>query len=363
MRKKNVAILIQHLDPGGIEYLALDFLQKFPFSNIELVVLEGEKELVIKNWPQLSAAKNKIHFLNKQDGWDFKLVRKLHHLIQQQNYQLIHSHHIGPMIYGGLAAKISKIGHIHTEHDAWHLQNPKRRYLQRLALRLFQPTVIADAQEVANNYSRFTGSTTTKVILNGIDTCKFNETNKYVARESLGLPQKGFIFGTAGRLVPVKNHALLLEAFRYIKNPNSYLAIAGGGPLESTLRNQAKDLEIQDRVIFLGHIQDMPGFYGALDRFVLTSTNEGFPLCLIEAQATGAAVIASDVGGVREALCPSTAQLFSSGNCFQLQFLMKRSIEQNTLCRSPRSFVLNKACQQKMFSEYQTVYEEMLACR
>jgi len=63
---------------------------------------------------------------------------------------VVHTHHIGPLLYAGIAARLSGVKHlIHTEHDAWHLNNSRRCKLQRWAIRLTRPQLIADANSVA----------------------------------------------------------------------------------------------------------------------------------------------------------------------------------------------------------------------
>ncbi|MBZ4288949.1 hypothetical protein LAN16_24115, partial [Mycobacterium tuberculosis] len=64
---------------------------------------------------------------------------------------VVHTHHIGPLLYAGYAARLTGVQtRIHTEHDAWHLQDDKRRHLQALALKAVQPTLVADATRVYN---------------------------------------------------------------------------------------------------------------------------------------------------------------------------------------------------------------------
>jgi glycosyltransferase involved in cell wall biosynthesis len=120
------------------------------------------------------------------------------------------------------------------------------------------------------------------------------------ARRSLGLPAAVPLVGTVGRLVPIKNHVLFLEAARRVLEeiPAATFAIAGDGELRPMLEAEAEPLG--DRVRFLGWVRDLQALYGSLDLVALTSLNEGTPVALIEAAAAGRPVVATDVGGVSE---------------------------------------------------------------
>lgn len=110
--------------------------------------------------------------------------------------------------------------------------------------------------------------------------------------------------GFVGRLVPIKNPFLLLEAARQLsRQPAGFsfeLFLIGDGELRPALEKRAKELGISRQIRFLGWRRDLAFIYRMLDILCLTSKNEGTPVSLIEALAAGKPVIATDVGGVRE---------------------------------------------------------------
>lgn len=117
---------------------------------------------------------------------------------------------------------------------------------------------------------------------------------------------EAFVAGIVGRLVPIKNHAMFLDAARRFldKAPDTpaRFPVVGGGELLDELRAQARDLGISDAVEFWGWRRDLPAVYAGLSAVVLTSDNEGTPVSLIEAMAASVPVAATDVGGVRDLL-------------------------------------------------------------
>lgn len=132
--------------------------------------------------------------------------------------------------------------------------------------------------------------------------------SSYLAQPALQKPEHQglFVVGIAGRLAHVKNHRLLLEAARDLKNQADdeefKFLVVGDGELKEELVQYAADLGVEKSVVFTGWKEEMPSVYGMLDAVVLTSLNEGTPVTLIEAMAAGKPVIATDVGGVKDLL-------------------------------------------------------------
>lgn len=112
--------------------------------------------------------------------------------------------------------------------------------------------------------------------------------------------------GIIGRLAPIKNHFLFLEAAaQMIKtSPEIKLRfkIVGDGGLREKLEVCARKLNINAWVDFCGWQKDLVKVYADLDIVALTSINEGTPVSLIEAMASGRAIVATDVGGIRDLL-------------------------------------------------------------
>ena len=208
-----VAQIVQHLAPGGIETMALDLQRKSDNPrNAHIISLEGNHSDAVANWPRIEHLE-RIHFLDKQPGLSIATVTKLCQLLKKLNVDVIHSHHVGPLLYGGVAAKLTGCRHVHTEHDAWHLNQQKRRWLVSACFHLLRPTVAADARLVADNIQQHIPLFTPAVILNGIDTETFKATNQAAARQALKLPTNAPIIGCAARFTEVKCHNQLIQAF------------------------------------------------------------------------------------------------------------------------------------------------------
>jgi len=325
--------VVQHLAPGGIETMALD-LQYFSqdAKNSYIVSIEGTKEALIAKWPRLADRADRIICLDKPSGLSWQTITRLTDIFKQLKPNVVHTHHIGPLLYGGIAAKKAKVKCVvHTEHDAWHLQSAKRRFLAKMLLRVVKPVLVADAHIVAAEMVKQLKVPTPVVIQNGIDTERFTPGDKAKARERFAMPADAVIIGCAARLIAVKGHKTLLAAMKSLPD-NVHLVLAGQGEEEQALKNYVAELQIKSKVHFLGNIDDMPSFYQALDVFCLPSFKEGFPLSPLEAQSAGVPVLASDTGGVKETLCPSTGRLVGVGNVDHLSQTLAQVVQQ--LCGS-----------------------------
>lgn len=117
---------------------------------------------------------------------------------------------------------------------------------------------------------------------------------------AFGADPDDIVVGYAGRMVPVKDLATLVEAFARAQRrvPALRLLLAGDGPERQQAEALVHAHGLAHRVSFAGWVHDLPRFYGAVDIFALSSLNEGTPVAVIEAMAAAKPVVATEVGGV-----------------------------------------------------------------
>jgi len=143
----------------------------------------------------------------------------------------------------------------------------------------------------------FGNTTSFTTMNNAIDTAKF-QYNSAVAKkykEDFGVTDS-LVIGHVGRFASQKNHAFLLQIFEAVhkEKTNCDLVLIGDGPLRKVMEKEAKNLNIDNNVHFLGVRADVPELFQMFDVFVFPSFYEGLPVTLIEAQAAGIKVLASD---------------------------------------------------------------------
>ena len=116
----------------------------------------------------------------------------------------------------------------------------------------------------------------------------------------LGLTNGARLVGIVGRIFPIKNHRLFLDAAARVaaEERSARFVVVGDGALRPEMEAHARRLGIADRVTFTGWRRDLPRIYPDLDVLVVSSKNEGTPVSAIEAMASGCPVVATRVGGL-----------------------------------------------------------------
>jgi glycosyltransferase involved in cell wall biosynthesis len=119
-------------------------------------------------------------------------------------------------------------------------------------------------------------------------------------RRELGLDASAPLVGIVGRLTPVKNHQLFLDAAAGVLavRPDVHFLVVGDGEMGSAIRASVRKRGLMERVTFTGWRYDLPRIYADLDVLVSCSKNEGLPFTIIEAMAARCPVVATRVGGV-----------------------------------------------------------------
>lgn len=240
-----------------------------------------------------------------QTVWPRKLVQRL----QERRVEVVHAHS-GTFLKAAIAARLSGSQRIVLTHhglmgdegwyEHWHL---------RQSARLADSTVAVSAvlRTYLQNVAGIQGSRLLH-IANGVDLVAYTRQSRLMAeaRASLGLTEQAVVASCVARLVPVKRHDLLLEAFGRVAkdNPEFHLLVAGDGPLLATLKQKAANLASGSKVHFLGAVADPRPVLWASDLFVLCSDSEGQPMALLEAMAAGCAPIVTAVGGVPDTVGP-----------------------------------------------------------
>jgi glycosyltransferase involved in cell wall biosynthesis len=202
---------------------------------------------------------------------------------------------------------------------------------------VFPHKVICVSHAVADTLQNDYGYPPSKLIVahSGVDTALFAPSPllRNLARESWGIPETAFVFGTLGRLSPMKNHGQLINAFAQLCNCTGgrdiRLVIVGDGPLRTTLEALAQSTGMRERVVFAGFSETPQKIIPAFDVFCFPSTTgESFGIALLEAMSCECPPIASAVGGVPEIVDdPRLGWLIRSGDENDLLSAMRRAAE------------------------------------
>ncbi|NQX92891.1 MAG: glycosyltransferase [Flavobacteriales bacterium] len=248
---------------------------------------------------------------------DREAYKHLLRIIDEFQPDIVHTHASKAGALGRMAAIRRKVPVIvHTFHGhVFHgyFGNLKtrfykgvERYLSRKSDAIIAISPIQKEQLV--NEHRVCKEDQTHVVPLGFDLDRFvvnSESHRSSFRSNYGIDQDEFVVGIVGRFAPIKNHELFLESIA-IANKKATRPIkavlVGDGNRKEELVSMSQDLSIADQLIWTSWIEQIEEALPAFDAVVLTSKNEGTPVRLIEAQASGVPVISTDVGGVRDVI-------------------------------------------------------------
>jgi sugar transferase (PEP-CTERM/EpsH1 system associated) len=363
--KPLIAHIVYSLQIGGLEELVLNLVRKTDPDKYRtaVIVLREDGPLSIEI-EKLGAV---VYRMNGKEGFSWTLVRRLAALLRREKIDFIHTHDLGPFIYGSLAAFMNGNRNVfHTEHS-YLSQNSRRLRIFERWLSLWARMLIADSADVAQMLLEKQNIAPDKVvtILNGIDVQRFAACDPMDYRRELGVNREQLLLGTVGRLVPVKNQALLLRAFARFQQSvvDSQLVLVGEGPERTALQELAQDLKISDRVHFTGGRRDVPRILAALDIFVLPSFSEGLSLTLLEAMAAGKPVIATRVGGNPEVIKDGYNGLLVTSDHVEellaalLRLAGRSGLPAPELGANARRTVVEKFSLDAMVQEYVAIYD------
>lgn len=267
------------------------------------------------------------------------LASRLGEVFRQFRPDVVHTHKYKDSILAALVARYMGIPHVvrvvHGMPEPFKgLKNVKMAgytIADRFVTGWLVDKVIAVSSDIEQALLRTYDAARIVCIHNGIDLEAVRVTTQRAdMRRKWNIDDKAVLIGTVGRLVPVKGHALLLEAFRILSQSfqNVILLFVGDGPLREQLETEAKRLGLDQSVIFSGHQEQSYDFINMMDIFVLPSLHEGIPMVLLEAFALKRAVIASRVGGIPEVVSHGySGVLVSPTNAGDLASAMKSLIE------------------------------------
>lgn len=200
-----------------------------------------------------------------------------------------------------------------------------------------------------------------------IDRAERLQLSREEARARLGLDAGCFIFGTIGRLVPVKGHVHLLEAFARIRHdhPQAMLAIIGEGRSRAGLEAVIARHGMQDRVRLLGSRDDALQYVRAFDVFVMPSTSEGLPLALLEGMSGRLPVVGSDIDSLRPILEDCGGRVFPSGNAQALAACLADILalsQEQRVAEGERAYAYLRAAHsiEAFRSQYKALLDELL---
>lgn len=247
---------------------------------------------------------------------DLRSIAALSRLLRRERFDIVHTHTAKAGLIGRVAARIAGVRSIvHTSHGLPFYDGQPRltyqlyRLLEKLAA-LFCDALASQNAEDAAALRRLAPWRPVYTEGNGVDLERLDrlaagvtEGELAALRDAHGIARDRPVLLMAARFEPVKDHHLLLDAMRLVKQRRGLVfttVLAGKGPLAAEIRERVVAEGLAGDVVFVGQQRCMVPWLKLADAATLTSAKEGIPRFLMEAMALGKPVLATDVLGTRE---------------------------------------------------------------
>jgi glycosyltransferase involved in cell wall biosynthesis len=241
---------------------------------------------------------------------DVRSFFRLRKIIAEFRPHVVHTHASKGGALGRLAACLAGVpvvvhtfhGHVFRGYFGGAATSFLIRLERSLARRSTAIVVLSDSQrdEIVEEF-RIAPAEKVRVIPLGLDLDPFLDArrNPGTLRKRLGIDAEAPLVATVGRLVAIKNHGSFLRAARTIldEKPEVRFVVVGDGEERPGLESLCEELGISHAVTFTGWVRDMCEVYPDTDVLALSSVNEGTPVSVIEAMASGCCVVAARAGG------------------------------------------------------------------
>ena len=321
---------------------------------------------------------------------DYNAYKQIKKMIKDFNPDIVHTHAAKPGAVGRLAASSSKVPvivhtyHGHVFHSYFNRMKTNfiintERYLARKSDAL---VAISAQQKKELSYDfRIANEQKFRIVPLGFELNKFlddQHQKRKQFRNEFQLKDDEIAIGIIGRLVPVKNHVLFLDAIRFVLNntsKNIRAFIIGDGEMREALKVKARqsnipftttdDFDSTATVVFTSWRNDIDIINAGLDIITLTSLNEGTPVSLIEAQAANKPIVSTRVGGIGDIVIENeTALLSEVGDANKFHQNLLRVVDDDglriRLGNKGSRHVVDKFSVNRLATDMANLYRELL---
>jgi len=301
MAKIKVTHLTFDMRIGGTEQVIKNLVENTDPQQVEASILCIESPLgpfaddLLNNGVEITA-------FSRSPGFDHSLIKQIRNYIKQHQIDVLHCHQYTPWVYGVLAAFTTNTKVIFTEHGRFYPDSSswKRRFINPCLHKITAATTaISSATKDALSVYEYLPAKDIQVIYNGITPLVIDQQQVEQLREELNIEKNTLCLGTIARLDPIKNHPMMLHAFKAVLDNgiDAKLLIVGDGEMRPVITTLIDELELAPHVIMTGYKSKPHNYLALMDIYLLSSLSEGTSMTLLEAMSIGKPCVVTNAGG------------------------------------------------------------------
>jgi glycosyltransferase involved in cell wall biosynthesis len=366
-------IVVPSLRRAGAETQAIDLANGLSSSGHTVHLCSFESQL---DQRERLASAVEFHHVRRRNKYDVTLIGALARIMDRQQIEVVQGVMQFAALIAWLAATRTKckppvVAAVHTTTNRGIKEELQDRVLYRWMLRRL-PAVVFVCNYQRDHWIRKYPelSRLAQVVHNGIDVSRYRRLDFTEAarglRADLGISESSFVFACIAAFRPEKNHRLLIKSFLHLPG-NPYLLLAGDGEERPAIEFAVRTAGAIDRVRFLGSVPDIRSVIVASDATVLASSSvETFSMAMLESMALEVPMIATNIGGLGEAIIHGeTGLLCPPGDeeslTLQLRFLLEHRAEGRRLGRAAAERVARCFTLEKMVTGTEAVFAKVVA--
>lgn len=360
--------LINNLGSGGAEKLVSQLSTYFCEQSVEtdVFLLTDHNNVYEEN---LKSSNVRVFVSKYHNLYDIRNIFEIKKQIDRYHYDVVHIHLFPSLYWAALAKNFLKnklVKYVFTEHNTHNRRRKKIYYwIEKFIYSKYdriisiseqtQENLIQSLKPALNEQEKF------RVIMNGIDVQNIQEAQAYRKCDiDKRFSENTFLIAMVARFSEQKDHATLLRAMTILPN-DCHLLLIGEGPLMEKNKCLVQELQLEERVHFLGFRKDVYRILKTVDVSVLSSYWEGFGLVSAESMACGTPVFVSAVEGLMQVVNHDALQ-FEQGNSKLLADKLLHYFQSESFRQEMKSYSIGRAkCFDihRMYEQYLDVYDKI----
>lgn len=298
-----IAYYITGLGLGGAEVSTINLANKMAERGHQVMMIyltgDNEHDQTIFNDIQvvgLQMPKNPLGLL--------RALWKARKIMKAFRPDVVHGQMIHANLFIRLLRCVVRLPRVISSEHSIDIQGKGRMWAYRLTDWLSDMNTNV-SREATNRFieQKAFSSHKSRPMYNGIDTARYQTDSeaRNIIRQKYHIIPDEFVFLSAGRLTPAKDHRNLLQAFSQL-GVHAKLIVLGKGELQQEIEQTIKEFHLNTCVLMVGAHPNVNDYYSAADCLVISSAWEGMPMVVIEAMANGLPIVSTHVGGTDETI-------------------------------------------------------------